>query len=84
MTAATPPAAERVAALIRDAVGIEVPAGDTDLFESGLLDSLTLVSLLTEIEQAFGFELPLEDLDLDEFRSVNRIGSYVERARGAA
>lgn len=84
MTAATPPAAERVAALIRDAVGIEVPDGDTDLFESGLLDSLTLVSLLTEIEQSFGFELPLEDLDLDEFRSVNRIGAYVERAREAA
>ena len=84
MTAANPPAAERVAALIRDAVGIEVPDGDTDLFESGLLDSLTLVSLLTEIEQSFGFELPLEDLDLDEFRSVNRIGSYVERAREAA
>ena len=84
MTSADPPAAERVAALIRDAVGIDVPAHDTDLFESGLLDSLTLVALLTEIEQAFGFELPLEDLDLDEFRTVERIGAYVERAREAA
>jgi acyl carrier protein len=81
------PAAElrdRIVALIRDVLYVEVPAHDTDLIEDGLLDSLGLVSLITELEVDLGFQLPLDDLDIDTFRTVTRIAAFVESAQVAA
>jgi acyl carrier protein len=68
---------ERVQVLIRDALSFDVPDGDTDLITSGLLDSLGLVTLIVEIENEFQLELPLDDLDVDRFRSVNRIADFL-------
>ena len=64
---------DRVRLLVEDVMSIEVPEGDIDLIDSGLLDSLALVSLIAGIEEEFELELPLEDLDLDQFRSVDSI-----------
>jgi D-alanine--poly(phosphoribitol) ligase subunit 2 len=64
---------DRVRLLIREALSVDVPNGHTDLVESGLLDSLGLVSLIVEIEHEFQLELPLHDLDVNQFRSVERI-----------
>jgi D-alanine--poly(phosphoribitol) ligase subunit 2 len=74
---------ERIAALIRDALGVEVPSNKADLIDGGLLDSLALVSLITEIEAEFGFQLPLDDFDVDAFRSVERIAAFVDANRPA-
>lgn len=71
---------ERIAGLINGALGVKVPGHDVDLIEKGLIDSLALVSLITEIEGDFGFELPLDDFDIDAFRSVERIAALVEEA----
>jgi D-alanine--poly(phosphoribitol) ligase subunit 2 len=71
---------ERVQLLIRDALSVDVPDGDTDLIESGLLDSLALVTLIVEIEQEFGVELPLDDFDVNRFRSVQRIAEFLTEA----
>jgi acyl carrier protein len=71
-------ARERITRLIRDTLGVEVPSPDTDLIETGLLDSLALVSLLAEIEREFGFELPLDTLEVDDFRTVGTAAAYVE------
>jgi acyl carrier protein len=71
-------AAERITRVIRDVLGVEVPSPDTDLIETGLIDSLALVSLLAEIEREFGFELPLDTLEVDDFRSVTTAARYVE------
>ena len=76
-------AAARITGLIRDTLGVEVPSADTDLIETGLLDSLALVSLLAEIEREFGFELPLDTLEVDDFRTVETAASYVETAFAA-
>jgi acyl carrier protein len=76
-------AAERITRLIRDTLGVEVPSPDTDLIETGLLDSLALVSLLAEIEREFGFELPLESLDVEDFRTVASAAECVEEAVAA-
>jgi D-alanine--poly(phosphoribitol) ligase subunit 2 len=64
---------DRVRLLIEDVLSIEVPDEDIDMIDSGDLDSLALVSLIAGIEQEFQLELPLEDLDLDQFRSVASI-----------
>jgi acyl carrier protein len=80
---ADPRVCERITRLLRETLGVAVPSADTDLIESGLLDSLALVSLLAEIEREFGFELPLETLEVDDFRTVETAASYVEAAFAA-
>lgn len=67
----------RLVALIRDRLSLAVPATDTDLIESGLLDSLALVTLIAALEESFACELPLDDFDLDNFRSVDRITEFL-------
>ena len=78
-----PRVCERIVRLLRESLGVEVPSTGTDLIESGLLDSLGLVSLLAEIEREFGFELPLDTLDVEDFRSVETAAAYVEAAFAA-
>jgi acyl carrier protein len=60
-------------------LGVEVPQRNTDVVEAGLLDSLVLVELIADIEQEFGVELPLEDLEVDEFRTIHRLAGLVGR-----
>lgn len=57
---------------------IEIPSAETDLIETGLLDSLRLVELLLYIESDLGWRLPIEDIDLDDLRSVRRIAALIE------
>jgi acyl carrier protein len=68
---------ERIWRVLRDALQIEVPAYDTDLIDGGLLDSLALVSLIGEIELDFSFQLPLDEVDVESFRSIERIAELV-------
>ena len=74
------PPVDRIARVLRETLGVEVPAPDTDLLETGLIDSLGLISLLAEIEREFGFELPLDTLEVDDFRTVETAAAYVETA----
>lgn len=70
---------QRVSMILRDRLYIEVPDTDTDLIGSGLIDSMTLVELLMALEQEFDVQLADEELDLDDFRSVNTVAAFVER-----
>ena len=63
--------------LFSEKLHIEVPAADTDLIASGLLDSLQLVELLLHIETDLGFRVPLGEIDLDDLRSISRIAGLV-------
>ena len=62
---------------IFDLLNLEVPSEDTDLFDSGLLDSLTFVELLVQVEEQMGVTVTLENLEPDNFRSIRRIASFV-------
>jgi acyl carrier protein len=75
---------ERLRRLLADVLSIEVTTNDTDLVDAGLLDSLALVMLIAEIEHEFQIELPLGDLDVDRFRSVDRIAEFLAELDGAA
>ena len=67
--------------LLSEKVHIEVPSVETDLMESGLLDSLTLVSLIAGMEEEFGITIPFEEIELDNFRSVARLADLVSELR---
>jgi D-alanine--poly(phosphoribitol) ligase subunit 2 len=68
---------ERVQAVFTGSLNVDVPSTDTDLLESGLLDSLGLVSLLLHIEQEFGVSVSLEEMDFDQWRSIRSISSFL-------
>ena len=60
-----------------ETMNLEVPSADADLFEEGLLDSLTFVELLVKLEEELGVSISLDDLEPDNFRSVDHIASFV-------
>ncbi len=64
-------------ALFGEALHIEVPSPDTDLIDSGLLDSLQLVQLLLQIEERMGTRIPLDEVDLDDLRSLGRLADLI-------
>jgi len=74
----------RLGALFVESLHIEAPSPDTDLFETGILDSLQLVELLVQLEQRFGFKIKIDDIDLDDLRTLARIAGLVAaRTAGA-
>lgn len=70
--------AREIARLINDQLLVEVNSPEDDLLASGVLDSLTLVQLLFDLERRFGVTIPLEELEIDDFRSINSIASLVQ------
>jgi acyl carrier protein len=62
---------------IRERLHIEIPGPDAELLESGLIDSLAFVELLLILSDEFGVEPDIADLDMDNFRSVRRIGEFI-------
>jgi acyl carrier protein len=69
--------AKRLDELFLEVLNIKVPSPETDLIGGGLLDSLALVELLFEIEQRFEVDLALEDLDIESFRTLERLASFI-------
>ena len=68
---------EQISEIFLHSLNVEVPSPDTELFESGLLDSLAFVELLLAIERDFGVTTAVDDLEVDNFRSVARIAQFV-------
>ena len=77
MNSSAPDLTARVRQVFLEALNIQVPAVDTDLVDTGLLDSLALVELLFAIEQRFGVDLSLGELDIANFRSVERLAAFL-------
>ena len=71
-----------IAGLLSDRMGLLAPSVDTDLFETGILDSLSLVELLIHIETTYGVTLNLSDIEIENFRSVESIAEFIERSGG--
>jgi acyl carrier protein len=76
------PPIEHVNEIFRNGLSIDVPAADTDLIDGGFLDSLALVELVFQLEQQFAIELPLDELDVENFRTVAQIAGLVESRAG--
>lgn len=55
---------------------------DADLFDSGLANSLFAVQLMTFIEKQFSIEVGMDDLDIENFKSVNATAAFVQRKNG--
>jgi acyl carrier protein len=64
-------------------LNLNVPSVDTDLIGTGLLDSLTLVELLAQLEETFSVSISADDLELEQFRSIASIAGFVVQRRPA-
>jgi len=68
--------AELTALFARD-LSVAVPSPETDLLETGLLDSVGMVELLVRLEKRFGVRVPIENLEIEHFRSVAAIATFI-------
>lgn len=67
----------QISTLFAEKLNVEVPSVETDLLDTGLVDSLTFVEMLAELEEGFGIQVSLEDLEIDHFRTISRIAEFV-------
>jgi len=70
---------DQIIRLLSERVHVEAPSADTDLMETGLLDSLTLVELMSSLEEQFGIHISFDEVEIDNFRSARRIAEFVNR-----
>jgi acyl carrier protein len=55
---------------------------DDNLFESGIVNSLFAVQLMTFIEKTFVIEVGMDDLEIENFKSLNAATAFVVRKNG--
>ena len=65
-------------------LGRDVPSCDTDVFETGVLDSIGFVELLAALEEEFGLVFHPDDLELENFRTVGAIAGFIQASGSAA
>ncbi len=66
-------------------VDVAAPPEDLDLRACGAIDSLGFIELVTELEEAFGVELELEDMDPERLTMLEPLARAVaEQAAGNA
>jgi len=73
---------DRIAALFAE-MHVDVPSVDTDLFDSGILDSQRLVELLFQIEQRFQTPVDIEDFEIENFRCIETIATLIHERMNA-
>lgn len=54
---------------------------DDDLIGSGLLDSLGIMQVVWYLEERLEVSIPPEDVTIENFQSIGKIHSYLERKR---
>ncbi|MEV5176578.1 phosphopantetheine-binding protein [Streptomyces flaveolus] len=59
-------------------------ADDDDIFATGLVNSLFVMQLVLFVEGEFGMTVADEDLEMENFQSIDAIDALVRRRAGAA
>ena len=75
---------ERLRSLFLARLNLDVTEADTDLFATGLIDSLVFVELLMALEQEFGIAVDVNNLDLDDFRTLPQIADWIVAPSGSS
>ena len=70
---------EAVRNFINNSINIDGLGDDENLFESGIVNSLFAVQLMTFVERNFGIEIGMEDLDVENFKSVSATAMFIDR-----
>jgi acyl carrier protein len=54
---------------------------DTPLIESGLIDSMGVMSLIALLEHEYGLDLDMDDLTIENFATITHIKSLINGKR---
>ena len=73
---------ETVKRFILSSISITKLDDDDNLFESGIVNSLFAVQLMTFIEKTFAIEVGSDDLDIENFKSLNAMTTFVLQKNG--
>ncbi|MCX6584766.1 MAG: acyl carrier protein [Candidatus Aminicenantes bacterium] len=62
---------------------VNIPAldDDFDIFEAGIVNSLFAIELMTFLEKSFAVKVTMDDLDMQNFKSVNAASQFVQRKK---
>ncbi|MEO1132515.1 MAG: acyl carrier protein, partial [Cyanobacteria bacterium J06639_1] len=67
--------------LLNGRVDVEV---EDDLLGGGIIDSVAMMWLVTFIEETFQITVPLEDVTIHNFRTIQTIDAYLQRRKSDA
>ena len=70
---------ETIKSFILDSINIPELDDDDNVFESGIVNSLFAVQLMTFLERSFNIEVTMDDLSMDNFQSVSAASMFVDR-----
>jgi len=56
-------------------------ANETALIDDGILDSFDVVSIISELDDAFDVQIRINELDPDNFNSAEAIWALVQKMR---
>lgn len=69
--------------IFEEELNLPAPSPETDLFATGALDSLSFVDLLFHLENRFDLKVSLDDLEFENFQSVERMARFILEEQGA-
>ena len=69
----------QVKTILANVINADVPSNNTDLVETGMLDSLALVSFILELETTFDLTVSYDNLEIDNFRTIKSIAQFVQQ-----
>ncbi len=72
---------EIVRQYILESINLTELEDDFDLFESGVVNSLFAIELMTFLEKSFAIKVTMDDLDMENFKTVNAILQFVEKKK---
>lgn len=55
---------------------------ETELIDEGILDSFDVVSIISELDDAFDVQIRINELDPDNFNSVESIWELIQKLKG--
>ena len=81
------PVSEQIRAFIREHFPLarqNPPADDDSLLDSGIVDSLGILEIVNFLMSAFGVEISDDDLQPENFDSIESLRRFILGRRGAA
>jgi acyl carrier protein len=60
-----------------------VPEIDEDIFTKGIVNSLFVLTIISQIETTFSVVIEDEDLELENFSSIRRMSDFVLKKTGS-
>ena len=74
---------EAIRAFIQASINLDGLGNDENLFEAGIVNSLFAVQLMTFIERTFQIEVGSDDLDIENFKSIDATAAFVAKKMSA-